>query len=321
MFQNVYSRVGRVCKNDNGGPRTFRNKWTTFLKSRLNCSLPGDYPFYFDQVQAMSPVVRAGQDDLVFGIFNTPENSITGSAVCSFRMKDIEDSFDGAFKGQHDTNSNWLPLAKHDLPAKRPGTCINDSKTLDDEHLNFLKENTLMDQAVTSSINQPHFIKTSPHERLTSLAVDPAVPTASGEKVDVLFVGTTRGRILKLALQRPGPHTGPHRHNTVLIEQLQVFPLHVAVSHIQVVATEGGPRVVAVSDHEVKSLPVSRCGRAALQSCGACVGLQDPYCAWNIQQQQCGAHAGSSQDSSELLQNIDRGVHTGCGPATLYQGK
>ena len=56
-FQAVYSRVARVCKNDNGGPHTFKNKWTTFVKARLNCSMPGAYPFYFDQVQSMSQVV------------------------------------------------------------------------------------------------------------------------------------------------------------------------------------------------------------------------------------------------------------------------
>ena len=47
-LQAVFSRVARVCKNDAGGAHKFRNKWTTFLKSRLNCSVPGDRPFYFD---------------------------------------------------------------------------------------------------------------------------------------------------------------------------------------------------------------------------------------------------------------------------------
>ena len=53
--------MARVCKNDNGGPHTFKNKWTTFLKARLNCSMPGAYPFYFDQVQAMSRAVDTAE--------------------------------------------------------------------------------------------------------------------------------------------------------------------------------------------------------------------------------------------------------------------
>jgi hypothetical protein len=37
----VYSRVARVCKHDKEGPHQFGDRWTPFLKSRLNCSVPG----------------------------------------------------------------------------------------------------------------------------------------------------------------------------------------------------------------------------------------------------------------------------------------
>lgn len=49
--KSVYSRVARVCKWDKGGPHRFRNRWTSFLKSRLNCSMPGDFPFYFNEIR------------------------------------------------------------------------------------------------------------------------------------------------------------------------------------------------------------------------------------------------------------------------------
>lgn len=47
----IYSRVARVCKNDRGGPSQFSHRWTSYLKSRLNCSIPGDFPFYFDEIR------------------------------------------------------------------------------------------------------------------------------------------------------------------------------------------------------------------------------------------------------------------------------
>lgn len=53
-LQAVYSRVGRVCKSDRGFPRargSARNRWTTFFKARLNCSIPGEFPFYFDEIR------------------------------------------------------------------------------------------------------------------------------------------------------------------------------------------------------------------------------------------------------------------------------
>lgn len=49
--KSIYSRVGRVCKNDRGGPHPFGDRWTSFLKSRLNCSMPGEFPFYFDEIR------------------------------------------------------------------------------------------------------------------------------------------------------------------------------------------------------------------------------------------------------------------------------
>lgn len=50
--KRVYSRVARVCKRDRGGGQArFKSLWTSFLKSRLNCSVPGEYPFYFDEIR------------------------------------------------------------------------------------------------------------------------------------------------------------------------------------------------------------------------------------------------------------------------------
>ena len=49
--KRIYSRIARVCKNDQGGQRVLKDNWTTFLKARLNCSLAADHPFYYDEIQ------------------------------------------------------------------------------------------------------------------------------------------------------------------------------------------------------------------------------------------------------------------------------
>lgn len=47
-----YSRVGRVCAADQGGPAPAQDRWASFLKARLNCSIPGEgAPFYFNQIR------------------------------------------------------------------------------------------------------------------------------------------------------------------------------------------------------------------------------------------------------------------------------
>lgn len=51
LFQAVYSRVARICLNDKGGPNRYSDQWMSFLKARMNCSMPGDYPFYFDEIR------------------------------------------------------------------------------------------------------------------------------------------------------------------------------------------------------------------------------------------------------------------------------
>ncbi|CAK1543142.1 unnamed protein product [Leptosia nina] len=46
----VYSRVARVCKRDTGGKNILSQNWATYLKARLNCSIPGEFPFYFNEI-------------------------------------------------------------------------------------------------------------------------------------------------------------------------------------------------------------------------------------------------------------------------------
>lgn len=73
--QVVVSRVARVCKNDLGGsPRVLEKQWTSFLKARLNCSVPGDSHFYFNVLQAVTGVVSLGGRPVVLAVFSTPSN-------------------------------------------------------------------------------------------------------------------------------------------------------------------------------------------------------------------------------------------------------
>lgn len=75
LGQVVFPRVARVCKNDRGGsPRVLEKQWTSFLKSRLNCSIPGDSHFYFNILQAVTDVIHISGRDVVMATFSTPYN-------------------------------------------------------------------------------------------------------------------------------------------------------------------------------------------------------------------------------------------------------
>jgi len=54
--KSIFSRVARVCKKDTGGKNILNHNWATYLKARLNCSIPGEYPFYFNEIRKYTSV-------------------------------------------------------------------------------------------------------------------------------------------------------------------------------------------------------------------------------------------------------------------------
>ncbi|XP_044736328.1 semaphorin-1A isoform X2 [Chrysoperla carnea] len=315
----VYSRVARVCKYDRGGPHRFRNRWTSFLKSRLNCSVSGDFPFYFNEIQSTTELIDGEYGgtsaQLIYGTFTTPPNSISGSAVCAFSLQDISDTFEGNFKEQAALNSNWLPVQSVKVPDPRPGLCHNDSRTLPDLTLNFIKQHSLMDESVPSFFGQPIIIRTSFHYRFTQIAVDPQVKVPGGKTYDVLFIGTDNGKVIKAV--NADSADARNRVNSVVIEEIQVFPIHMAVRNLQVV--DG--RLIAVSDNEVQSLRLHRCDSNQISSCSECVALQDPYCAWDKQSGKCRSYGAPRWDEENFFyQSVSTGQHAAC-PASSVLGK
>ena len=92
----------------------------------------------------------------------------------------------------------------------------------------------------------------------------------------MIYVGTTRGRVLKLISH--------DEVKPVLIEAMQVFDFNVPVTSLLV--TSGG-QLVVLSDTEVASVAAARCQSPLVANCGDCVALQDPYCAWSLPERRC----------------------------------
>ena len=69
----------------------------------------------------------------------------------------------------------------------------------------------------------------------------------------VLYVGTTKGKVLKVisAKTKFGQNTD---RKPIIAEEIQVFPFHVAVNNIQVI----NDKLIVLSDHEVKAMPLHR---------------------------------------------------------------
>ncbi|XP_031810988.1 semaphorin-6D isoform X7 [Sarcophilus harrisii] len=292
----VYSRVARICKNDMGGSqRVLEKHWTSFLKARLNCSVPGDSFFYFDVLQSITDIIQINGIPTVVGVFTTQLNSIPGSAVCAFSMDDIEKVFKGRFKEQKTPDSVWTAVPEDKVPKPRPGCCAKHglaeayktSIDFPDETLSFIKSHPLMDSAVPSIIEEPWFTKTRVRYRLTSIAVDHSA--GPHQNYTVIFLGSEAGVVLKI-LAKTSPFS---LNDSVLLEEIDAF------NHAKCNAeSEEDRKVISLQldqDHHalyvafsscIIRIPLSRCERYG--SCKkSCIASRDPYCGW-LSQGACG---------------------------------
>ncbi|XP_022376957.1 semaphorin-6A isoform X2 [Enhydra lutris kenyoni] len=321
MGKVVFPRVAQVCKNDMGGSqRVLEKQWTSFLKARLNCSVPGDSHFYFNILQAVTDVIRINGRDVVLATFSTPYNSIPGSAVCAYDMLDIANVFTGRFKEQKSPDSTWTPVPDERVPKPRPGCCAGSSSLekyttsneFPDDTLNFIKTHPLMDEAVPSVINRPWFLRTMVRYRLTKIAVD----TAAGpyQNHTVVFLGSEKGIVLKF-LARVG--NSGFLNDSLFLEEMSVYnPEKCSYDGVEDKRIMGmqldkasSSLYVAFSTCVIK-LPLGRCERHG-KCKKTCIASRDPYCGWVKEGGACAHLSPSSRLTFE--QDIERGSTEGLG--------
>uniref|UniRef100_A0A8D0HAW7 Semaphorin-6A n=1 Tax=Sphenodon punctatus TaxID=8508 RepID=A0A8D0HAW7_SPHPU len=289
MGKVVFPRVAQVCKNDIGGSQRVLKQWTSFLKARLNCSVPGDSHFYFNILQAVTDVIRINGRDVVLATFSTPYNSIPGSAVCAYDMLDIANVFTGRFKEQKSPDSTWTPVPDERVPKPRPGCCAGSvslekyatSNEFPDDTLNFIKTHPLMDEAVPSVVNRPWFLRTMVRYRLTRIAVD----TAAGpyQNHTVVFLGSEKGIILKF-LARTG--NSGFLNDSLFLEEMNIYNSekcsYDGVEDKRIMGLQldrqNSALYVAFSTCVIK-VPLGRCERHG-KCKKACIASRDPYCGW-----------------------------------------
>ncbi|XP_048951863.1 semaphorin-6C isoform X3 [Canis lupus dingo] len=312
-----FSRVARVCKRDMGGsPRALDRHWTSFLKLRLNCSVPGDSTFYFDVLQALTGPVDFYGHPALFGVFTTQTNSIPGSAVCAFYLDDIERGFEGKFKEQRSLDGAWTPVSEDRVPSPRPGSCAGvgvaalfpSSRDLPDDVLTFIKAHPLLDPAVPPATHQPLLTLTS-RALLTQLAVDGRAGPYSN--TTVLFLGSNDGTVLKVL--PPGGPTGGRE--PVLLEEINAYSpsrcngKRAAQTARRVIGleldTEGHRLFVAFSGCIIY-LPLSRCAQH-----GACrrnymdpAGTQESLEHSDCEDGATGSHSGTGDSAYGVRRDL-----------------
>ncbi|KAK2907034.1 hypothetical protein Q8A67_006019 [Cirrhinus molitorella] len=303
----VVSRVARVCKGDMGGQRTLQRKWTSFLKARLDCSVPEpSLPYIIQDVFHVRH--KKWRKSVFYAVFTSQASSTDrSSAVCAYTVTDISEVFSrGKFKTEvtvEMSDVKWV-MYNGELPVPRPGACINNaarssgimrSLDLPDKTLQFIRDRPLMDDAVRPITGKPLLLKKGP--LLTRLIVD-QVTASDGQSYPVMFVGTENGYVQKAVNYDGEIH---------IIEEVKLFenaePIDVLRLHQN--------RLYAGSASGVVQMPVSNCSRYS--SCLDCVLARDPYCAWESPAQRCSRVATSPENAeSNLIQSLKNGDATRC---------
>ncbi|XP_059197702.1 semaphorin-4E [Centropristis striata] len=302
------SRVARVCKGDMGGQRTLQRKWTSFLKARLDCSLPEP---------SLPPIVQDvfllkdddWRNNVFYAVF-TPQSSLSQvSAVCAYTVSAIRDIFnEGKFKTPVAVETSHVKWVMHtgDVPVPRPGACINTvarklgmnrSLDLPDKTLQFIRDRPLMDEAVHPLTGGPLLLKKG--ALLTRIVVD-SVLALDGQRYAVMFIGTENGYVQK-AVNYDG--------EMFIIEEIQLYETSVPISILRLSATKG--QLYAGSASGAVQMAVSNCSR--YESCVDCVLARDPYCCWDFSSRSCSSvHSFSSSSSNSVIQSLKEGNISQC---------
>lgn len=276
----LYSRIGRVCKNDIGGQRSLVNKWSTFQKARLICSVPGSdgIQTHFDQLKDV--FIQYGKDKknpVIYGLFTTTSDLLNGSAVCQYHMQDIIRAFKGNFYHREGPQYKWTEFTGR-VPYPRPGTCpsstygsFRSTREYPDDVIFFSRTHPLMQEVVLPVDGRPLLIRVGVNYKLTHLVVD-RVEAVDGE-YDVLFIGTDSGLVLKsIYLSKEKVQT-----QEVTLEQLQVFQ---DGSPITAMTLSKKKWLFVGSSEGVSQLSLYQCDLYG-QACAECCLARDPYCNWD----------------------------------------
>uniref|UniRef100_A0A8C2WVL7 Sema domain, immunoglobulin domain (Ig), short basic domain, secreted, (semaphorin) 3E n=1 Tax=Cyclopterus lumpus TaxID=8103 RepID=A0A8C2WVL7_CYCLU len=280
----VYTRVGRVCANDQGGQRMLVNRWSSFLKTRLICSVagPNGIDTHFDELEDVFVLKnKDGKNPEIFGLFSTTSVVFKGYAVCVYHMDEIRAAFNGPFAYRERPEHHWTAYEDR-VPYPRPGSCaskvngggFSSSKEFPDEVLRFVRSHPVMYRPVLPQHRRPVLLQTEPGRRkLTQIAVD-RVQAQDGH-YHVLYIGTDDSVVLKvITIYNKDTDT----MEEVLLEELQVFK--VAAPIREIIISPKRQQLYVGSEVGVAQVRLHQCDLYGSE-CADCCLARDPYCAWD----------------------------------------
>ncbi|XP_036373507.1 semaphorin-3C-like [Megalops cyprinoides] len=280
--KHIHTMVARVCPNDIGGQRSLVNKWTTFLKARMVCSVvePDGTETHFDELESIFLLeTEHPKNLLLFGIFTSTSSVFKGSAVCMYNMADILTVFNGPFAHRDGPNFQWVAYQGR-IPYPRPGTCpggaftpnVHTTKEFPDEVVSFIRNHPVMFNPIYPVGRKPLVVRTQADYKYTAIAVDQVI--AADGRYQVLFLGTDKGTVQKVIVLP----TNRSLDEDLILEELEVFKDQAPVTNLRISSKK--QQLYVSSEYGVSQVSLHRC-HAYGSACADCCLARDPYCAWD----------------------------------------
>jgi hypothetical protein len=252
-----------------------------------------------------------------YAVFTTTSNGITASAVCSYTIDQLKDSFEGDYKKEKSTSSkesssssssslltlsSSTSLQTSSYPNPRPSDCAARYNTpLTYEQLIFSRKNVQMENEISS---EALIVQSDQPSRFTNIDVD--FNTIVSEKNetdstfnDVLFVSSNDGRILEFVIRNEEDENMKLTQKLIYSEEikshlnessmnilnLKFFHSNSSSGGLDNAKIESSRHLLIVMNDKVVTMPASYC--YLKKNSSNCDQTLYPYCFWSIQKQKC----------------------------------
>ncbi|RMZ96318.1 semaphorin-1A-like isoform X1, partial [Brachionus plicatilis] len=270
------SLVTQFCKNDENILNKKANVFYTDLTAKIYCfnkafklNSANFKIFKFDSLEYVSDLInietkKNSIKNLFYGVFNTPKNQITGTAICIFDLSD----FTTVFRNENFKQSTYDSKISNQnkfSPQSCPNLTLTDQLNYDrlTSRLGYMKKAILPVQKRRAS-----FMSTDEF-RLSSLTVleknstlFPSIKNADHFKfTNIILAGTDNGKLMRMVHffdQGFFQNQRIEEEKFIVIEDIQLFN-NKSINEIRILKSKSDLKIVVVADNEVKIIASDFC--------------------------------------------------------------
>ncbi|RWS05963.1 hypothetical protein B4U79_06762 [Dinothrombium tinctorium] len=257
----IFSRVARICKNDNGSKQVF----LTFVKARIVCFLPGQNSLYYNEVIAAKFI-----NGRLYALFKISHSSINEFALCVFSEEEINSAFEGNFLRQYKENMLWQSITSKE--ARMQFNCEEQNI----ESQEFVQDNFLLAEKEIKPLTESPLI-VEKFFNFTHIDVISST-TFNNQRVDTILLLTRYNTLKRYVLQ------DQIESKICMISERQL-PINENDFVLTMKANARLNSIVIGTIKEVIKLSIADCEKYTKKY--ECLHSHDPFCGWSVKSEKC----------------------------------